>query len=98
MKSPLGLRLRSHQLAVAVPCPVPNPRLHLEDNHESDRYKRPPVPHARLHRDAVGRLKAVEASYRTLGYYDPRRDVTIDANSRTIAQGNVLSALIFDAG
>jgi hypothetical protein len=44
-----------------------------------------------------GRLKAVDATYRTLGYYDPHRDVTIDANYRTIAQGNVLSALIFDA-
>lgn len=44
-----------------------------------------------------GRQKALNANYRTLGYYDPDRDVTMDANYRTIARGNVLSALIFDA-
>lgn len=43
-----------------------------------------------------GRQKALNANFRTLGYYDPHRDVTTDANFRTIAQGNVLSALIYD--
>ncbi len=43
-----------------------------------------------------GRQKALYANFRTLGYYDPRRDVTTDANFRTIARGNVLSALIYD--
>jgi hypothetical protein len=39
----------------------------------------------------------MDANLRTLGYYDPQRDITTDANLRTIAQGNVLSALIYDA-
>jgi hypothetical protein len=45
-----------------------------------------------------GRQKALYASLRTLGYYDPRRDVTMDANLRIIARGRVLSALVYDAG
>jgi hypothetical protein len=44
-----------------------------------------------------GRQRALSASYRTLGYYDPRRNITTDANFRTIARGNVLSALVYDA-
>ncbi|KFG70907.1 hypothetical protein [Microvirga sp. BSC39] len=44
-----------------------------------------------------GRQKALNANFRTLGYYDPRRDVTADANFRTLARGNVLSALVYDA-
>ena len=44
-----------------------------------------------------GRQKALNANFRTLGYYDPRRDVIMDANFRTLAQGNVLSALVYDA-
>jgi hypothetical protein len=44
-----------------------------------------------------GRQKALNANFRTLGYYDPRRDITTDTNFRTLAQGNVLSALVYDA-
>jgi hypothetical protein len=43
-----------------------------------------------------GKQKAMDASYRTLGYYDPKRNLTQDSNYRTIAQGNVLSGLIYD--
>jgi len=43
-----------------------------------------------------GKQKALDASYRTLGYFDPRTNVTQDVSYRTIAQGNVLSGLIFD--
>jgi hypothetical protein len=45
-----------------------------------------------------GRQKALDANLRTLGYYNPRRDVTMDANLRVIARGRVLSALVYDAG
>jgi hypothetical protein len=43
-----------------------------------------------------GKQKALDSNYRTLGYYDPKRNVTQDSNYRTIAQGNVLSGLIYD--
>jgi hypothetical protein len=43
-----------------------------------------------------GRQKALDGSFRTLGYYDPKRNVTQDASFRTIAQGNVLSALVYE--
>jgi hypothetical protein len=42
-----------------------------------------------------GKKKALDATYRTLGYYDPKRNVTQDANYQTIANGDVLSSLIF---
>lgn len=44
-----------------------------------------------------GRQRALdENGIRTLGYYDPRSNWTLDANGiRTLAQGNVLSGLIF---
>jgi hypothetical protein len=45
-----------------------------------------------------GRQTALNANFRTLGYYDSKRDVTTDANFRTLARGNVLSALVYDAG
>jgi len=45
---------------------------------------------------ADGRQKALDNNYRTLGYYDPKRNVTQDASYKTVAQGNVLSALIFE--
>jgi hypothetical protein len=38
----------------------------------------------------------MDANYRTLGYYDPKRNVTQDANYRTVANGDVLSGLIYD--
>jgi hypothetical protein len=41
-----------------------------------------------------GRQKALDASLRTLGYYNPRRDVTMDADLRVIARGRVLPALV----
>jgi hypothetical protein len=44
-----------------------------------------------------GRRKALDAAQRTLGYYYPSQDVTKDAGQRTIAHGNVLAALIYDA-
>ncbi len=42
-----------------------------------------------------GRQKATDANFRTLGTYDPKRNVTQDANFRTIAQGNVLAGLVY---
>ena len=44
-----------------------------------------------------GRQKALDAARRTLGYYYPQHDVTKDAGQRTIAHGNVLASLIYDA-
>jgi len=44
-----------------------------------------------------GRQKALNAARRTLGYYYPQQDVTKDAAQRTIAHGNVLASLIYDA-
>lgn len=43
-----------------------------------------------------GKQKAVDALNRTLGYFDPKRNVTTDHLNRTLAQGNILSALIYD--
>jgi hypothetical protein len=42
-----------------------------------------------------GKQKALDANFRTLGYYDPKRNATQDSSFRTIAQGNVLSGLVF---
>ncbi len=44
-----------------------------------------------------GRQKALDAAQRTLGNYYPGQHVTKDAGLRTIAHGNVLASLIFDA-
>ena len=44
-----------------------------------------------------GTKKGLDANYRTLGYYDSKRNVTQDLNYRTIANGDVLSSLIFKA-
>ena len=41
-----------------------------------------------------GRKKALDAGFRTLGYFDPKRNVTQDRNYQRIAEGDVLSALI----
>lgn len=43
-----------------------------------------------------GRLKATNRDNRTLGWFDPKRNVTTDPNNRTIAKANVLSGLIYD--
>ena len=37
----------------------------------------------------------VELRQETLGHFDPKRNVTQDSQFRTIANGNVLSGLIF---
>jgi len=42
-----------------------------------------------------GKQKALDAQSRTLGYYDPKRNATQDAQFRTLATGNVLSGLIY---
>lgn len=47
--------------------------------------------------ESSGRRKALDAAQRTLGYYDPHQDVTKDSGQRTIAHGNVLASLIFQA-
>ena len=43
-----------------------------------------------------GKQKALSAQFRTLGHFDPKQNVTRDAQFRTIANGNVLSGLIFN--
>lgn len=43
-----------------------------------------------------GTQKAQDKNYQTLGYYDPKRNITKDKNYQKIADGNVLSALIFN--
>lgn len=45
---------------------------------------------------ADGRQKATDRNSRLLGWFDPRRNITTDASSRTLAKANVLSGLIFD--
>jgi hypothetical protein len=43
-----------------------------------------------------GKQKALDPQFRTLGYYDPKRNVTQDPQFRTLANGNVLSGLIYN--
>lgn len=45
---------------------------------------------------ADGRQKATDRNSKLLGWFDPHRNVTTDAGSRTLAKANVLSGLIFD--
>ena len=42
-----------------------------------------------------GKQKALDTNFRTLGTYDPKRNITQDTNFRTIAQGNVRAGLIY---
>lgn len=49
------------------------------------------------HLQGHDRQKALDPAQRTLGYYYPGQDVTKDAGQRTIAHGNVLASLIYDA-
>ena len=42
-----------------------------------------------------GKKKASDKIFYTLGYYYPKQNVTQDKNFRTIANGDVLSSLIF---
>lgn len=44
-----------------------------------------------------GRWKAMDASFRTVGTYDPKLDVTLDDKFRTVAMGDILSSLIVDS-
>lgn len=46
--------------------------------------------------ESSGRQKALDASFRTLGYFDPKQNKTLDSSFRTIAQGNVLSGLVYN--
>ena len=41
-----------------------------------------------------GKQKALDASFHTLGYYDPATNTTKDATHRTMGRGNQLMALI----
>ena len=41
-----------------------------------------------------GRERALDASYSVLGFYDPNRDVTMDAQANTVAEGNVLKSIL----
>ena len=41
-------------------------------------------------------MPTVRGPLHTLGYYDPKQEVTKDSNYRVLACGNVLSSLIFD--
>ncbi len=43
-----------------------------------------------------GRERALDANYRLLGFYDPNRDVTLDAYANTVAEGNALKSIICD--
>lgn len=43
-----------------------------------------------------GRQKATDADNKTLGYFDPKRNVTMDTNNRVLARANILSGLIYD--
>jgi hypothetical protein len=45
---------------------------------------------------ANGKQQARDKSFYLLGYYDPKRDITQDANYDIIANGNVLSGLILN--
>jgi hypothetical protein len=42
-----------------------------------------------------GKQEALDATFRMLGYFNPKRNITQDANFRTIAQGKVLAGLIY---
>lgn len=44
--------------------------------------------------DSSGRQIASDASGRKVGEYDPRSNVTQDANGRKMGQGNLLASLI----
>lgn len=44
-----------------------------------------------------GKQRALDANGRTVGFFDPQQGTTKDAVQRTIAHGNVLASLIYDA-
>lgn len=44
-----------------------------------------------------GKQRALDANGRTLGFFDPQQGTTKEATQRTIAHGNLLASLIFDA-
>jgi hypothetical protein len=41
-----------------------------------------------------GRSKALDDRFNILGYYDPRKDVTLDAQFKIIGRGNILNGLL----
>ena len=43
-----------------------------------------------------GRQKATDVANRPLGLFDARRNVTLPPDNRILANGNVLSGLIYD--
>ena len=47
--------------------------------------------------DREGRRRALDRHMRTLGYYDPKADMTYDANYRLLGRGDMLSGLIYRA-
>ena len=44
-----------------------------------------------------GVLKAMDIDLRVVGYYDPKKDVTVDGRLRRISDGDTLSSLIGEA-
>lgn len=74
---------------------IPPAESHMSRETIKDRYQR---TLGYIITEGSGRQKALDAAQRTLGYYYPQQDVTKDAAQRTIAHGNVLASLIFDAG
>ena len=47
--------------------------------------------------ESGGRQIARDKNGNTLGYFDPKKNVTSDMNSNRICEGNALSALIMNA-
>jgi len=47
-----------------------------------------------IERLANGEQKALNRNFLTLGYYNPRRNVTQDTHFRTLTIGNTLASLI----
>jgi|LakMenEpi03Aug12_release.lakeMendotaPanAssembly.Ray.scaffolds.fasta_scaffold1769483_2 SpoVK/Ycf46/Vps4 family AAA+-type ATPase len=45
--------------------------------------------------DPEGRRRALDRHMRTLGYYDPKADMTYDASYRLLGRGDMLSGLIY---
>ena len=43
-----------------------------------------------------GRQKATAKNNRTLGYFDPKRNVTTTLENRVLARANILSGLIYE--
>ena len=48
--------------------------------------------------ESGNRKVARDANSHILGYYDPRKNLTYDKNSHIVSQGDVTSALVYQAG